>query len=147
MATTITKNENVVKVKAEGDGVEEQNEVSKSEAELKEGVQKKRGRKRGRKVNNGNTCNAIKSQEKSYKPRGRPKQAVTMKEEMTTTMFSEEAMVDAETALATPDRVGNDTSEAINSKEGTNENGVISCVPDFSLFLVNEICLITMAHI
>ncbi|CAH1427083.1 unnamed protein product [Lactuca virosa] len=123
MATTITKNENVVKVKAEGDGVEEQNEVSKSEAEPKEGVQKKRGRKRGRKVNNGNTCNAIKSQEKSYKPRGRPKQAVTIKEEMTTTMFPEEAMVDAETALATPDRVGNDNSEAINSKEGTNENG------------------------
>ncbi|KAI3523948.1 hypothetical protein L1887_02482 [Cichorium endivia] len=129
MAATIRKNEKLVEVKNEGD---EQNEVSKSEAEAKEGVQKKRGRK----PNNGNTGTAIKSQEKIIKPRGRPKKAVTTQEEMTMKIGvvksnddgnkspeeTEEGMVDAETALATPVREGNGTNEALNNKEGTIEN-------------------------
>lgn len=129
MAATITKNEKLVEVKNEGD---EQNEVSKSEAEAKEGVQKKRGRK----PNNGNIGTATISQEKNIKRRGRPKKSVTTKEEMMMRIGvvksnddgkkspeeTEEGMIDAESALATPDGEGNGTNEALNNKEGTIEN-------------------------
>ena len=52
----------------DGEG-EEQNMVSKSKAQSKEGVQKKRGRKGGRKRKHGNSVDALTSQKSPLTPK------------------------------------------------------------------------------
>ncbi|XP_042758581.1 lysine-specific demethylase JMJ26 [Lactuca sativa] len=136
MATTMKKNGNLIEANDDGDGGEEQNGGSDSETEVKEGFQKKIGRKRGREENSGNTGTATKSQEKKIKPFVCQKQqAVSIEEERTMTTIvvlssdddnesteeAAEGMVDAQTAFATPDREGNGINEVVNNKEDKNE--------------------------
>ncbi|XP_023749344.1 lysine-specific demethylase JMJ26 isoform X1 [Lactuca sativa] len=115
--------------KEDGDGGIEHNGGSKSEADGKKGVQKKKFRKRGRKAKNGNIVTATKSPEKKNKSRQK-KLCVSTKEVRKMTIGvvkssdddnkspeeTEEDMVDAKTSIATPDREGNITNEVINSK-------------------------------
>ncbi|KAL4590880.1 hypothetical protein LXL04_003827 [Taraxacum kok-saghyz] len=117
-----------------GDRGEEKSRVSEPEAE---GEETKSGKKRGREGNNRNTGTATKPPSKKKKRLGRPKLCVSSKDVTTMSMggmkssdddskspeATEEGMVDAETALATPDQAGNSTNEVVNKKEDTNESG------------------------
>ncbi|KAL4590417.1 hypothetical protein LXL04_003346 [Taraxacum kok-saghyz] len=120
-----------------GDRGEEKSRVSEPEAEGEEGAQTKSGKKRGREGNNRNTGTATKPPEKKKKPLGRQKLCVSSKDVTTMSMggmksndddskspeATEEGMVDAEIALATPDQAGNSTNEVVNKKEDTKESG------------------------
>ncbi|KAI3523952.1 hypothetical protein L1887_02488 [Cichorium endivia] len=118
-----------------GDGGGEQSRFSKSQAEGKEGVQKKIGKKRVRDGNNCTTGTATNSQEKKNKPR--QKLCVSTKEVMTMSIGAvkssnddnkspeetEEGMVDAETTPSTPGQQGNVTNELTNSKDDKTGSG------------------------
>ncbi|KAL4590415.1 hypothetical protein LXL04_003344 [Taraxacum kok-saghyz] len=106
------------------DGVEEKN-----------GVKKKRGRKKGWKANNRNTGTATKPQENKSKTRGRRKRVVALEKPMKTGVVkssvddnkspeeTDEGMVDAEAASAISDREGKVTNKAITSNEEKEESG------------------------
>ncbi|XP_042758580.1 lysine-specific demethylase JMJ29 [Lactuca sativa] len=130
MTTTIKNNMNLVEAEDDGDGGEEQIEVSESEVEGTECVEKKNGRKRGLDRNTD-----TKSQEKKNRPCVLQKQAVSIEEEREMTIIvvlssddesespeeAEEGMADAHTALRTPDEDGNGTNKLINNKEDKKE--------------------------
>lgn len=121
---------NLVEAEDDGDGGEEQIEVSESEVEGTECVEKKNGRKRGLDRNTD-----TKSQEKKNRPCVLQRQAVSIEEEREMTIIvvlssddesespeeAEEGMADAHTALRTPDEDGNGTNKLINNKEDKKE--------------------------